>query len=155
VRHAGLEDLPEEEALAPNTPSAVLAERFTNDLERLGPTYIKVGQFLSTRADLLSQPFLDALARLQDDVAPFPFSEVEAIVTAELGVRISKAFSWFEAEPLAAASLGQVHRAAMRDGRPLVVKVQRPGIRAKIVNELEAIEEIATLIEKHTETGRR
>src|SRR5262245_43216057 len=155
LRSAGLDDVPEEEALAPNTPSAVLAERFTSDLESLGPTYIKVGQFLSTRADLLSQPFLDALARLQDDVAPFPFSEVEAIVTAELGVRISKAFSWFAAEPLAAASLGQVHRAAMRDGRPLVVKVQRRRIRTKIVNELEAIEEIATLIEKHTEAGRR
>ena len=155
VRHAGLEELPEEEALAPNTPSAELAKRFASDLEKLGPTYIKVGQFLSTRADLLSQPFLGALARLQDDVAPFPFPQVEAIVTAELGVRLSKAFSSFDAEPLAAASLGQVHRAAMRDGRLVVVKVQRPGIRSTIVNDLEAIEEIATLAEEHTEGGRR
>jgi len=155
VRNAGLEDLPDEEALAPNTPSAELAERFASDLERLGPTYTKIGQFLSTRADLLSQPFLDALARLQDDVAPFPFAQVEEIVTTELGVRLSKAFSWFESEPLAAASLGQVHRAAMRDGREVVVKVQRPGIRAKIVNELEAIEEIATLAEERTDAGRR
>ncbi len=155
VRGAGLEDLPDEEALAPNTPSAELAERFTNDLEKLGSTYIKIGQFLSTRADLLSQPFLDALARLQDSVAPFSFAEVEEVVTAELGVRLSKGFAWFESEPLAAASLGQVHRAAMRDGREVVVKVQRPGIRARIVNELEAIEEIARVAEEHTDQGRR
>jgi ubiquinone biosynthesis protein len=155
VRKAGLEDMPDEEALAPNTPGAELAERFTSDLERLGSTYIKIGQFLSTRADLLSQPFLDALARLQDSVAPFPFSEVEEIVTAELGVRLSKGFAWFESEPLAAASLGQVHRAAMRDGREVVVKVQRPGIRARVVSELEALEDIASLAEEHTDGGRR
>src|SRR5262245_25423981 len=155
LRSAGLDDLPDEEALAPNTPSAELAQRFTGDLERLGSTYIKIGQFLSTRADLLSQPFLDALARLQDDVAPFPFAEVEAIVTSELGVRLSKAFSSFDSEPLAAASLGQVHRASMRDGREVVVKVQRPGVRAQTIGELEAIEEIAVLAEEHTEGGRR
>jgi predicted unusual protein kinase regulating ubiquinone biosynthesis (AarF/ABC1/UbiB family) len=155
VRKAGLEELADEDALAADTPGADVAERFASDLESLGSTYIKIGQFLSTRADLLSQPFLDALSRLQDDVAPFSFAEVEAIVTSELGVRISKAFSRFEAEPLAAASLGQVHRAALRDGREVVVKVQRPGIRARIVEELEAIEEIASLAEQHTEKGRR
>src|SRR5262245_29547981 len=155
VHKAGLEDVPEVAALAQDTPSAELSERFASDLESLGPTYIKVGQLLSTRADLLPQPFLEALARLQDDVAPFPFAQVEEIVTSELGVRLSKAFSWFDPEPLAAASLGQVHRAAMRDGRLVVVKVQRPGIRPKIVHELEAIEEIATLLEQHTEAGRR
>ncbi len=93
------------------------AEELADDLEALGPTFVKLGQILSTRADLLPVPYLEALSRLQDDVDPFPFAEVEAIVQQELGVRLSKAFSEFDPEPLAAASLGQVHRAALRDGR--------------------------------------
>src|ERR1700757_3865971 len=87
------------------------AEELTKDLEELGPTFVKIGQLLSTRADLLSAPYLEALSRLQDSVEPFSFAEVEEIVTTELKVRISKAFAEFEAIPVAAASLGQVHRA--------------------------------------------
>jgi ubiquinone biosynthesis protein len=155
VRKAGLEAPADEEAPGSNTTFAELAKRFVSDLEKLGPTYVKIGQLLSTRADLLPQPFLDALARLQDDVAPFPFAQVEEIVTNELGLRLSKAFSRFDSEPLAAASLGQVHRAAMRDGREVVVKVQRPGIRAKVVSDLEVLQEIADLADKHTEGGRK
>jgi predicted unusual protein kinase regulating ubiquinone biosynthesis (AarF/ABC1/UbiB family) len=100
-------------------------------------------------------PYLQALTRLQNRVAPFPFEEVESIVSSELGVRISKAFASFEREPLAAGSLAQVHRAAMRDGRPVAVKVQRPGIRMQILNDLEALAEIAASADKHTEAGRR
>ncbi|HSS76736.1 MAG TPA: AarF/UbiB family protein, partial [Thermoanaerobaculia bacterium] len=85
-------------------------EQLAKDLEALGPTFIKLGQLLSTRSDLLPVPYLDALARLQDKVEPFSFAEVEEIVAAELGARLSKAFEDFESEPLAAASLGQVHR---------------------------------------------
>jgi ubiquinone biosynthesis protein len=155
VRKAGLEVPPDAEAPAPDASFATLAKAFVDDLEKLGPTYVKIGQLLSTRADLLPQPFLDALARLQDDVAPFPFEQVEEIITNELGIRISKAFSRFDPEPLAAASLGQVHRAAMRDGREVVVKVQRPGIRARVVSDLEVLEEIATVADKHTEGGRK
>jgi predicted unusual protein kinase regulating ubiquinone biosynthesis (AarF/ABC1/UbiB family) len=135
--------------------SAPLAEQLANDLEALGPTFVKLGQLLSTRADLLPQPYLDALARLQDRVAPFPFEDVERIVASELGVRLSKAFSLFEPEPLAAGSLGQVHRAALRDGRPVAVKVQRPEIRKQILEDLEALAEIAESADKHTELGRR
>lgn len=98
-----------------------------------GPTFIKLGQLLSTRADPLPPIYLTALARLQDDVEPFSFAEVEKIVTTELSVRISKAFSSFDAAPLAAASLGQVHRAVLRDGRSVAVKVQRPGIREQVL----------------------
>jgi predicted unusual protein kinase regulating ubiquinone biosynthesis (AarF/ABC1/UbiB family) len=130
-------------------------EELASDLENLGATFIKLGQLLSTRGDLLPEPYLDALARLQDKVEPFSFAEVDAIVSSELGIRISKAFAEFDAEPLAAASLAQVHRARMRDGRAVVVKVQRPGVREQIVNDLEALEEVASFIDAHTEIGKR
>ena len=130
-------------------------EQLADDLEAMGSTYIKLGQVLAGRPDLLPEPYLNALARLQDRVKPFPYDEVEQIVTTELGVRISKAFSRFEAEPLAAASLGQVHLAALRDGRPVVVKVQRPNIRLQIAEDFEVLEEIAGFLDDHTETGRR
>jgi ubiquinone biosynthesis protein len=110
---------------------------------------------LSTRADLLPAPYLEALSRLQDHIEPFPFKEVDQIVSGELGVRISKAFAEFDHKPLAAASLAQVHRALMRDGREVVVKVQRPNIREQIVEDLEALEEIAKFLDAHTELGKR
>jgi ubiquinone biosynthesis protein len=130
-------------------------EQLARDLENLGPTFIKLGQLLSTRSDLLPQPYLDALARLQDKIEPFPFAEVEQIVSSELGVRLSKAFETFENVPLAAASLGQVHRARLRTGREVVVKVQRPNIQQTILEDLEAFQEMASFIDKHTEVGRR
>ena len=95
------------------------AEELARDLEAMGPTFVKFGQVLATRLDLLPVAYLDALSRLQDDVEPFPIGEVEAIVESELGVRISRAFPEFESTPLAAASLGQVHRATLRDGRAI------------------------------------
>src|SRR5450756_1111687 len=116
-------------------PSQPAPEELADDLEKMGPTFIKFGQLLSSRPDLLPEPYLKALARLQDKVKPFPFAEVEQIVASELGVRLSKAFSYFEEKHLAAASLGQVHRAALRDGRPVVVKVQRPDIRKPIMED--------------------
>jgi ubiquinone biosynthesis protein len=125
------------------------------DLERLGPTFVKVGQLLSTRADLLPPDALQALSRLQDDVEPFAFEDVERIVTEELGVRLSKAFSRFDRTPLAAASLGQVHRAALRDGREVAVKVQRPNVRAQVLKDMETLDEVADFLDHHTETGRR
>ena len=134
---------------------AAKADELADDLERLGPTFVKLGQLLSTRADLLPPPFLEALARLQDKVEPFSFAQVEEIVTTELGVRLSKAFALFESTPMASASLGQVHAAEMRDGRRVVVKVQRPGIREIIVADLDAMNELAEFLDAHTETGRR
>jgi predicted unusual protein kinase regulating ubiquinone biosynthesis (AarF/ABC1/UbiB family) len=131
------------------------AAELAADLERLGPTFVKLGQLLSTRGDILPPAYLDALRRLQDKVEPFPYEEVEEIVQAELGVRISKAFSRFDREPIAAASLGQVHRAALRDGRPVAVKVQRPAIREQIAEDLEAFREIAQVLAGHTEVGKR
>jgi ubiquinone biosynthesis protein len=130
-------------------------EELANDLERMGPTFVKLGQLLSSRADLLPEVYLNALSRLQDKVKPFSYEEVEAIVTSELGVRISKAFLQFNPEPMAAASLGQVHRASLRDGREVVVKIQRPDIRKQIAQDLEVLEEITDFFEKHTKVGRR
>ncbi len=154
VKQAGLEDALSDEAVESQAAAPEAAE-LSKDLEKMGPTFIKMAQLLSTRADLLPAPYLESLSRLQDNVEPFSFKEVEEIVTEELGVRLSKAFARFEAEPVAAASLGQVHRAEMRDGREVVVKVQRPGIREVVLKDLEILEGLAEFLDAHTETGRR
>ena len=130
------------------------AQAFAADLERLGPTFIKLGQILSTRADLLPQPYLDALARLQDNVGPFPFADVERIVQDELGVRLSKAFDSFQPEPIAAASLGLVHRAVLRGGREVAVKVQRPNVRDRVLKDLDALDEVAALMQRFSAATR-
>lgn len=127
----------------------------TDDLEGMGPTFVKLGQLLASRADLLPPAYIEALERLQNDVAPFPADEARAIIEEDVGARVSTAFAEFEDEPLSAASLAQVHRARLRDGRRVVVKVQRPGIRETISEDLDALESLATLMEKHTELGRR
>jgi ubiquinone biosynthesis protein len=154
VRQAGLEGSVELDEIGAES-AAASADELAGDLEKLGPTFIKLGQLLSTRADLLPGPYLEALSRLQDQVEPFPYEEVERIVSNELGVRISKAFADFETKPLAAASLAQVHRAYMRDGRAVAVKVQRPDIRELIVEDLDALNEIAKFLDAHTELGKR
>ena len=153
ISKAGLEEaiLPVEMA----SSSTASAEELADDLEKLGPTFIKLGQLLSTRADLLPGPYLDALTRLQDQIEPFDFDEVERIVSSELGVRLSKAFADFEPAPIAAASLAQVHRACMRDGRAVAVKVQRPNIREQIIEDLDALGEVAEFLDSHTELGKR
>ena len=155
VRQTGLHAVvgQREPSLSPTI--APKAEELANDLEKLGATFIKLGQLLSTRGDLLPEPYLDALSRLQDQIEPFPYEIVEQIVSSELGVRISKIFPEFDREPMAAASLAQVHRAYLRDGRAVVVKIQRPGVRDLIVNDLEALEEVAGFIDAHTEVGKR
>src|SRR6185369_10287195 len=155
VREAGWDD-----AIEPAKGTTALAanpkaEELAADLEKMGPTFIKLGQLLSTRPDLLPLPYIEALARLQDKVEPFSYEEVEHIVTEELGVRISKAFGEFSTEPLAAASLGQVHRATLRDGRLVVVKVQRPDIRERVAEDLAALLTIAEFLDAHTEAGAR
>jgi predicted unusual protein kinase regulating ubiquinone biosynthesis (AarF/ABC1/UbiB family) len=155
VKHAGLHDALELDAAVETTAGASKADELAQDLEKMGPTFIKLGQLLSTRADFLPPAYIHALTRLQDKIDPFPFEQVEAIVSGELGVRISKAFAEFAAEPLATASLGQVHRATMHDGRMVVVKVQRPGILEIISEDMEVLEEIAAFLDKHTPWGKR
>ena len=144
-----------DDKLLPAKAGQATPEDLADDLEKMGPTFIKFGQLLSSRPDLLPAPYLKALARLQDKVKPFPYEQVEEIISTELGVRISKAFSHFEEKHLAAASLGQVHRAALRDGRLVVVKVQRPEIRKQIAEDFEVLEAITEFFDEHTEIGRR
>jgi len=154
VKESGLEGtLAAEQRVTPK--EAAKADELAADLEKLGPTFVKLGQLLSTRVELLPQAYLDALARLQDKVEPFPFDEVEKIVCSELGVRMSKAFSDFDVTPMAAASLGQVHRARLRDGRQVAVKVQRPAIREAMFEDLDALDEIAEFLDNHTAAGKR
>ncbi|NGX83421.1 AarF/UbiB family protein [Aequorivita sp. KMM 9714] len=129
-------------------------EELAEDLKSMGPTYVKLGQLLSTRPDLLPPPFLDALATLQDDVEIVDYQEVETIFKEELGVRISKAFASFEKEPLASASIGQVHRAVLHSGKTVAVKVQRPGIRKRFIEDLDTLMSISEKLETYSEMGR-
>lgn len=154
VKTSGLSEALEADQQTP--PGEVAkANELAGDLEKLGPTFVKLGQLLSTRIELLPPAYIQALTRLQDKVEPFSFAEVEKIVANELGVRMSKAFAEFDDEPMAAASLGQVHRATLRDGRAVAVKVQRPAIREQMVEDLDALEDIADFLDSHTELGRR
>src|SRR5690606_19927598 len=154
VKRAGLEEVLLEEG-GDGAVEPADATDLANDLEKLGPTYIKLGQLLSTRSDFLPPAYVEALSRLQDDIEPFPAAEAERIIEDELGVRLSKLFSSFDEQPIASASLGQVHRAALRDGREVAVKVQRPGIRPRIQEDLEALAELAGFLDKHFEAGKR
>ena len=155
INEIGLEEAIDRPKAGINREATPEGEALARDLEALGPTYIKLGQLLSTWSDLLPEKYLEALTRLQDNVAPFPFAEVERIITAELGVRISKAFTELESTPIAAASLGQVHRGVLRDGREVAVKVQRPDVRETIGEDLDALEEIAGWADEHSSIGRR
>jgi predicted unusual protein kinase regulating ubiquinone biosynthesis (AarF/ABC1/UbiB family) len=153
VRRAGLDEAIAGETLAERDDGK--PEELAADLERLGPAFIKLGQLLSTRADLLPTPYLEALGRLQDSIEPFSFADVERVIQEDLGFRISKGFASFDAEPLAAASLGQVHRAELRGGRQVAVKVQRPNIREGLAVDLATMDDIAEFLDHHTTTGRQ
>lgn len=130
-------------------------KELAEDLKKMGPTYIKLGQLLSTRPDLLPKPYLDELANLQDDVPPIPYSEIHELIENEIGTRISKAFEDFQHEPLASASIGQVHLAQLRSGKKVAVKIQRPGIQKKFTQDLDTLNEIAALAVKHSETAHQ
>ncbi|MGH8891179.1 MAG: ABC1 kinase family protein [Acidothermaceae bacterium] len=136
---------------SPNERAAELA----SDLERLGPTFVKIGQLLSSRSDLLPPAYADALSTLQDQCAPFPFADVERIIETELGARLSRIFVDFDNEPVAAASLGQVHRGVLRGGRAVAVKVQRPGIGEQVGADLQILGELVDFFDAHNQNVRR
>ncbi|MCW2776224.1 MAG: AarF/ABC1/UbiB kinase family protein [Nocardioides sp.] len=130
------------------------AQSFAADLESMGPTFIKLGQLLSTRFDLLPASYTTALSRLQDQVEPFDFEIVRATIAEELGGDVRHLFAEFDPNPLAAASLGQVHRATLRGGREVAVKVQRPGVREEVRADMAALARIATVADKGSDLGR-
>jgi ubiquinone biosynthesis protein len=132
-----------------------MAVAFRKRLVELGPAYVKLGQVLSTRPDLLPDRYVDELAKLQDDVGAMPPDQVLDTIELELGARISKLFVAFDETPLGTASLGQVHAAELRGGRQVVVKVQRPNIRAQLADDLEFFRELATFLTTHTKAGER
>jgi len=134
---------------------AAKAAAFRERLVELGPAYIKLGQVLSTRPDLLPPPYIEELEDLQDKVPPMDFEQVEETIEAELHARISKLFASFDPEPLGRASLGQVHAAELRDGRSVVVKVQRPNLREQLAEDINFFRDLAMFLTDHTSAGSR
>jgi ubiquinone biosynthesis protein len=128
--------------------SRTLAERIRLVLEELGPTFVKVGQLASTRSDLLPEAIIQELIKLQDQVAPFPAAEARAILEAELDQPLAGLFQSFDETPLAAASIGQVHRACLITGEPVAIKIQRPGIAPVIETDLDILQHLTTLANK-------
>jgi ubiquinone biosynthesis protein len=128
-------------------------ERLVRALEELGPTFVKLGQMLSTRADLLPAPYVEQLATLQDGVPPFPAAEALAVIENDLGASIDDLFATFDEEPVASASIAQVHRAVLHNGRVVAVKVQRPGIEATIRSDLNILYVLADWLEGRVELG--
>ena len=149
VKRAGLNDLlPQEQQH--DDRAAAAAEHLAADVERLGPTYIKLGQLLSTRPDVIPPAYAQALTRLQDRCEPLPFAEVQQVLAEELGLVATKALR-VDPNPLATASMSQVHRASLEDGREIVLKVQRPGLRERVLRDLEALGDMSKFLGAHTD----
>ncbi|MCM3000811.1 AarF/UbiB family protein [Paenibacillus cellulositrophicus] len=125
-----------------------LGERIRLVLEDLGPTFVKLGQLASTRSDLLPEPIIRELIKLQDQVPPFSSESAKGIIEQELDDAIEDIFSWFEESPIAAASIGQVHLAKLKTGEDVAVKVQRPGALQMVVRDLEILRDLTALAEK-------
>jgi ubiquinone biosynthesis protein len=140
---------------AGETGSHADADAFVADIQQLGPAFVKIGQALSVRPDLLPLSHLKALQKLQNEVEPVPVADVRQVIESELGVRVSKIFATFDDKPLAAASLAQVHAATLRDGRDVVAKVQRPGIADSVASDLAVLRGIADAADRFTDRGRR
>ena len=123
-------------------------QRLRMAFEELGPTYIKLGQVLSTRPDLVPADVVKELAKLQDEVPPFPFEDVKAVIESEFNAPAEELFDQLEEQPIASASIGQVHKARLKDGEPVAVKFQRPRIEKVIEVDLEIMLHLATLAER-------
>jgi ubiquinone biosynthesis protein len=132
----------------PSTQTASNPERIRLALEELGPTFVKFGQILSIRPDLVPLSYTDEFSKLQDNVPPFTFEEVQDQVRIELGAEVQELFRSFDTKPVASASLSQVHRASLKDGTPVAVKVQRPGIKPLIESDIDLLYLLARMAER-------
>ncbi len=133
--------------------SLTFPERIRLALEDLGPTFIKFGQILSTRPDLLPADFIEEFSKLQDQIQPFDFAKVQDLVEQELGKEINCLFKDFDKNPIAAASLSQVHKATLFTGEIVAIKIQRPKIKETIALDLEILEKLASLLENRLRNG--
>jgi len=131
-----------------------VGQRLRLALEELGPTFVKLGQIISTRHDLLPKDIIEELEKLQDSVPPFPFEEVKNVIESELGDKLENIYAKFDKESLAAASIAQVHLAQLLSGKRVVVKVQRPNIEEKIDLDIKILKDIAYFIDNHTKYGK-
>ena len=138
----------ERAALGDVGPPQDRARRLRRVCEDLGPTFVKLGQLLSTRPDLLPEAYTTELSALRDDVRPFPYDDVEAILTEEYGRPPSEVFASVDPTPVASASVSQVHRAVLRDGRHVALKVRRPGIEKTVQADLDILKNLAMLAER-------
>ncbi|HQA49954.1 MAG: ABC1 kinase family protein [Syntrophomonadaceae bacterium] len=136
-----------------NLRSPYVARHLREAFEELGPAFVKLGQLLSVRPDLLTEPYVAEFEKLQDAVPPFPYEQVVELCREE-GLIIDDLFASFEPEPIAAASMGQVHEAYLKTGEHVVVKIQRPNIEEQVKTDLEIMMELAKLLEKRTRWGR-
>ncbi|TSB46852.1 ABC1 kinase family protein [Alkalicoccobacillus porphyridii] len=131
------------------------AERLRLLLEELGPTFIKMGQVASTRSDIFPDYLIKELSKLQDHVPPFPFKDVKAIIEEDLGNSLDSIFQHFDEEPIAAASIGQVHKAILPSGEKVVVKVRRPNIEQQVLTDLAIMEDLIGLAEERLVWAKR
>jgi len=159
AREQGLSALAQEEEKARRESNGedveATARAFREKLVELGPAYIKLGQVLATRGDLLPAAYIKELETLHDDVEPMAFHEVARLIEAELGAPLEELFPTINIDPLGTASLGQVHAATLPDGRDVVVKVQRPNIRPLLAEDIAFFHELAQFLTDHTEAGKR
>ena len=135
--------------------TAPLGERIRLALEELGPIFVKFGQAISTRRDLLPTDIADELAKLQDAVPPFPADQAIGILNDAYGESVDAVFKRFDVEPLAAASIAQVHSAQLQDGQEVIVKVLRPGVHEQIDRDLGVLRMLASLADRYWEHGKR
>jgi ubiquinone biosynthesis protein len=159
LRGAGLEEHLSPEVVGKEVPSAKeadlpLAVRVRHAVERLGPVFIKIGQLLSTRSDLLPPALLEELCKLQDDVPAVTWSEMRYCLEAELGAAVEDLFATFDEKPLAAGSIGQVYRAALPDGTAVAVKVRRPGVTEAMELDLDILHDLAERLTRHVQWAR-
>ena len=156
IGESAAEDLPAAAVdEAQGEPDRRTAVRFRQLLLDLGPTFIKLGQLLSSRPDLLPSHWIDELSQLQDSVPPIPLAEVRGEIERGLGRPVGELFAWLDDRPLASASIAQVHRARTHEGQEVVVKVQRPGTRQRIESDLPLLHYLATALDERSAADAR